>query len=71
VWGSEFTTKAATIQGVGAQPFALVFGPVFPARTVDVGSRVLRVLGRGGDEGRVPRLMTAAVESEASESGLV
>jgi hypothetical protein len=31
---------------------------------------VLQVLGRGGGEGRVSSLMTAAVESEASESYL-
>jgi len=35
---------------------------------VSVGSRVLKVLGHGGGEGRFPSLMAAAVESEASES---
>ena len=35
---------------------------------VGVGSRLLQVLGRGGVEGRVPSLMTSAVESEASRS---
>jgi hypothetical protein len=29
---------------------------------------VLQVFGRGGDEGRVPSLMAAAVESEAPKS---
>jgi hypothetical protein len=35
---------------------------------VSVGSRVRQVLERGGGDGRVPSLITAAVESEASES---
>ena len=35
---------------------------------VGVGSLVLQVFGRGGDEGRVPSFMAAAVESKAFKS---